>query len=918
MKKDEQGNPVELSCYSCSSFRDDTQAIIEGKPECYTTPISDGTSRKCPIYANYGCFKSKVLIENGEEVHFKGCSAFDLSEGQDDEDVDCNEFVLDEQKLVACRSLCVGGDLCNTLSVQGNGVMCYSCEVTFNQMGQMLGWGDYSCFDDLSERHLQFCKEGSTACVTAFEADWRSTGQQTYTMRRGCGDESTEIGCLSATGPNGNFHAKRCTEKCDNSETIGCNDNNSIFNSFTQKRVSKCKTCSDHFEDPNTESDCAKGETSFPCPLYADAACFSSRASIQLESELSTFSSNTYHGCSSFRISQDSKTCFNVEKTDNDSGDMHIESICKESCSTDDCNDELTALPGDDGPLSHHFCYACSVTVNHLNQTVGNGDIACWYDPLQSDEIECPLGQNFCITDMEVDWIGKGDQYTTVRRSCAELPAPETCIASSLAIYQFKDCTSTCSNNLLSACNGNLASVSNMFEDQPAVISCYNCETHESDDTCGDLLGPDASRKTWPCPSYASAGCFTATSRHTEDGHEVDDTIRGCSTFIQEYQCATNTMRNLTDDTAVEFTTCKEACDDNNCNNQPAVIATSNQCYVCSVTVDQLGNTVGAGDSNCINGAIPINDTYIWDCGKESVCYTHMEVQWLPLGNQHMTFERRCGQATSAGTNQCMAGQSNAWMYKDCWESCEGDKCNDNMNIDRNFKPGNGQEPIHECYSCTLEEITSGNPVNDQYNCKDKPAEQTKRSCPTWAQSGCFVGDGVQKSDDDSDVVNIYRGCSSFYTEEATICSTLTIDTSVDTDPIRSRTSICKVTCHTADDCNTFRYPDWQPPGDNECPPEECVTTTLPVATTTPVDVSTTTAYISTTNEPITSTPISASSTSAGPDVSTTTSTTGPTTGSTTTAPSITTSTTDTSGTRSLYISTSLMMFVVLQYYLSC
>ena len=45
-----------------------------------------------------------------------------------------------------------------------------------------------------------------------------------------------------------------------------------------------------------------------------------------------------------------------------------------------------------------------------------------------------------------------------------------------------------------------------MFSDGNRFISCYNCETHVYDDTCGDLEGPDASRKTWPCPAYADAG----------------------------------------------------------------------------------------------------------------------------------------------------------------------------------------------------------------------------------------------------------------------------------------------------------------------------------------------------------------------------------------------------------------------------
>ena len=69
-KKDENGEPVELTCYSCSSARDEDPGSIEGKPECFTTPTSEGSERVCPVFANHACFKSKLLIGD-EEQHFK-------------------------------------------------------------------------------------------------------------------------------------------------------------------------------------------------------------------------------------------------------------------------------------------------------------------------------------------------------------------------------------------------------------------------------------------------------------------------------------------------------------------------------------------------------------------------------------------------------------------------------------------------------------------------------------------------------------------------------------------------------------------------------------------------------------------------------------------------------------------------------
>jgi len=74
---------------------------------------------------------------------------------------------------------------------------------------------------------------------------------------------------------------------------------------------------------------------------------------------------------------------------------------------------------------------------------------------------------------------------------------------------------------------------------------------------------------------------------------------------------------------------------------------------------------IGAGDINCFNElGQGINDTYLFDCGKESVCNTHMEVVWLPMGNQETIVERKCGSSSSSGSNMCTAGNSNAWTYK--------------------------------------------------------------------------------------------------------------------------------------------------------------------------------------------------------------------------------------------------------------
>jgi hypothetical protein len=85
--------------------------------------------------------------------------------------------------------------------------------------------------------------------------------------------------------------------------------------------------------------------------------------------------------------------------------------------------------------------------------------------------------------------------------------------------------------------------------------------------------------------------------------------------------------------------------------------------------------------------------------------------------------------AASSG-NGCMASSSNAWSVKDCWETCEGEKCNVGIDsIVKNFAPPSGSPTVDECYTCSFEEIgapITNNPIVDQNNCKEKPTELTK------------------------------------------------------------------------------------------------------------------------------------------------------------------------------------------------
>ncbi|CAG5088632.1 Oidioi.mRNA.OKI2018_I69.PAR.g11906.t2.cds [Oikopleura dioica] len=790
----EDGDPVERVCAQCSSLRDDDDS------EDYCK--DDGPTDLCPFYANQGCFNAHEIIQtqagNVSEEYFKGCSFFEIKEESTGEN-DCSTFNLNGQMTQTCKSEC-DANKCNIGSIE-NSKVCYVCEYAFDHYGKQLSIGDPDCWDSLKQRHLQTCREGVTTCVTELDAVWGFNGKQEFALRRGCGpiekpDDGLMKDCLTANA-NSQFHAKQCIDHCKN-DGLACNTDLRVLEEFNYggEAIKSCRVCESTSDDPEIEDDCSvNSTTSQLCPKYANAGCFSSRVA---EDTLMGYKETTHHGCSAFRTTSNDLFCFNAEyempSFGNPSGEIETTNVCKETCQTPDCNINLSK------PVeTAHFCYVCEVTVDHLNQTVGLGDFHCLDDPPSTYEIECAETQTYCVTELEVDWMPNGDQETTVRRSCSATPAPTFCTIGNPygSIYQRKDCASTCTNNLLSGCNNDLMEVGQKFADEltgEPIQSCFNCETHPGDEGCrldqelGDLTVVD-------CPLYANAGCFTSSSRLREGDESALDIIRGCSTFSQE----------------------------DNCNSEKAVIKSGNYCHVCRVVIDHNGDVIGTGSTDCLylDSAV---DYDVVDCGEESSCATHMEIAWLPFGQQEVLVERKCD-VPNAIDNLCTERVTNGWLEKDCWEHCYDDMCNDNLNIAKNFAPEDGTEAVTECYTCSYESIGTNNPLDDEIGCLENPIEDSIQKCPEWAQLGCFVGDGVQKNVEGDESVNVHRGCSSFVLQEQ-LCGSLTIDTNVTEDVDRSRISVCKLTCTGADDCNTFRYPDWVDPPSNECPPELCGETT--------------------------------------------------------------------------------------------
>ena len=207
---DSNGNPRDISCFSCNSDFD-KEGDVAGMPNCYNTPQGQPDGKICPIYANAGCFKSKTIIDDGEGggFYYKGCSTFKVKDELEENEAECSRHTTtdagQEYQLFMCDSVCSGskGEPCNGGTAQGAGRMCYTCETAVNHEGQMVGWGDLACLENPNDYQLEFCADDQDICVTEFSAEWRLAGMQVYTMRRGCSKSNgISDGCLVANGNN--------------------------------------------------------------------------------------------------------------------------------------------------------------------------------------------------------------------------------------------------------------------------------------------------------------------------------------------------------------------------------------------------------------------------------------------------------------------------------------------------------------------------------------------------------------------------------------------------------------------------------------------------------------------------------------------------------------------------------------------
>jgi len=366
---------------------------------------------------------------------------------------------------------------------------------------------------------------------------------------------------------------------------------------------------------------------------------------------------------------------------------------CRDTCDTNNCNTEKIQ--------KHSQCYSCQAIRDSQGNAIGVGNDDC-FDNLHSGLLmDCNADEDFCIDEILVDWLVKGEQIVQLRRGCSKTQAPGPCTSGETSNIKYKDCLLSCNGD---GCNNNM-NVGDKFIGSYQETECYSCRYVEKDDgeVNGNQFCPDgAPELITPCPNYANAACYTGASAHNFEGKRVDEVYKGCSSFEilgngeEEYN---QTIGTDEISYAITKTTCRGA----KCNPvhkppldpEEAPEPDGNQCQVCQVTVDQYNRTIGVGQDACWDG----NDQYWQPCPQNSWCQTELEIDWYAKG--HFSYRMYRGCSSIEAPENCYTGGSTLIQYKDCSVSCDpeedGAGCNDGIAA---VAEKYSTQTVSSCYQC--------------------------------------------------------------------------------------------------------------------------------------------------------------------------------------------------------------------------
>ena len=316
---------------------------------------------------------------------------------------------------------------------------------------------------------------------------------------------------------------------------------------------------------------------------------------------------------------------------------------------------------------------------------------------------------------------------------------------------------------------------------------------------CAD--NPDQIDDGTQCPLYAKAACFTASNAHFAPGDVLaEEVYKGCSSFVVPHKC--NTIDGIiVDGIESEYGVCRETCPENNCNLEHEIAPIDrNSCFVCQVTKDFMGNTIGQGDESCWNSPA---ERSIQQCNIDEVCITEMLVDWMPKGEQLVTLNRRCGALPAvAGFDACAESWTGStYAAKSCIDFCEESKCNYDREVENLFDQRADQNETLSCFSCMYGTFYNGVTLpNSNKYCQMPISEEgvvPTQACPVYANAGCFTAATWHYMPNGDEYEEDFKGCSTFTTHEDNelLCGEYIVN--------GLTYSNCRSTCH-GDNCNAI------------------------------------------------------------------------------------------------------------------
>ena len=754
---DEAKDEVVESCYSCQ-YSQDVDGTVSGTPGCgeFNTAIQ---TIQCPSYASRTCYNAASYHRSYGEVtedfedDFRGCSPFVVNRP---EGKDCSTQNIDGLDHINCKETCEENN-CNDGVLQKR-KQCYTCTASFNSEGQVIGVGNGDCMYNPRQSMLEDCPNESDVCMDELLGDWLMKGEQTFIIKRSCSTRQASESCTN--GNTGKVQYKDCEFSCDSS---GCNNDLSVaekFKSGTYVNPS-CYTCryvedDKHNVSGNRNCEANPASTIKECPPYASVGCFTGSATHRGVWDDEIIEEH-YKGCSAFRIENGGILDYFDDYVDLDGTKVEYH-VVKSTCTGENCN-KIIYKP--DTNIGKSMCQVCQVNVDQHNNTVGIGEDKCWEG--DSSLVRDCGPDSYCVTELEVDWYARGLFNYRLKRGCAPVAEAKQCYEGSSALVYFKDCEAVCDPSENSGCNDGLDAVSDKFSKPNGPPSCYHCSyfensdgTVEGDKNCGDEQKITDGRPTLRCPKYANAACFTAASYHNDyiiENNQFEDDYRGCSPFDLEESGKEGKQCTSQDINGFKHFNCKETCKTANCNFAKTDSGLL-QCHSCTVTYDHAGNRVGIGSPMCLDN--PSADSLVQCSADATECSTEIIVDWLATGKQHVTVRRSCRENDQP--DKCDFGESPRIMYKDCFDSCEGNGCNDNLDVAEQLNESNHKQD--SCVTCTYIETENGD-VQGNYNCPDSPTDEMKKSCPVYANAACFTGSAIHNANGE-ELEEVYKGCSTF------------------------------------------------------------------------------------------------------------------------------------------------------------